>query len=98
MNTTKTQLVEGLRPLLKYVTVVPRYSQSPPSIIAYKDNHLKTQIGKGMELRVSIWHSGMREAFLIHVGSAWDRTVMRENGQAREGDQETRCQKEETSS
>ncbi len=37
---------------------------------AYKDNHIKTQIGEGMELRVSIWHSGTREAFLIHVGSA----------------------------
>jgi hypothetical protein len=28
------------------------------------------QISKGMELRVPIWHSGMRWAFLIHVGSA----------------------------
>ncbi len=37
---------------------------------AFKDNHLKTQIGKGMELQVPIWHSGMRKAFLIHVESA----------------------------
>ncbi len=36
-------------------------------VSAYKENHLKNQIGKGMELRVPIWHSGMREAFLIHV-------------------------------
>jgi hypothetical protein len=25
-------------------------------VSAFKDNHLKTQIGKGMELQVSIWH------------------------------------------
>jgi hypothetical protein len=28
------------------------------------------QISKGTELRVPIWHSGTRKAFLIHVGSA----------------------------
>ncbi len=39
-------------------------------VSAFKDNHLKMQIGKGMELHVPIWHSGMWEAFLIHVGSA----------------------------
>ena len=27
-------------------------------------------INKGTELQVPIWHSGTREAFLIHVGSA----------------------------
>jgi len=27
-------------------------------------------IKEGTELRVPIWHSGTREAFLIHVGSA----------------------------
>jgi hypothetical protein len=37
---------------------------------AFKDNHLKTQIGKGTELQVPIWHSGARKAFLIQVGSA----------------------------
>ncbi len=38
-------------------------------------NHqsLKTQIGEGAELHLSIWHSGMHEAFLMHVGSAMDR-------------------------
>jgi hypothetical protein len=36
----------------------------------YKDNHLKTLIKEGTELLVPIWHSGTREAFLIHVGSA----------------------------
>jgi hypothetical protein len=37
---------------------------------AFKENHLKTQLEKGMELLVLIWHSSMCEAFLIHVGSA----------------------------
>jgi hypothetical protein len=36
----------------------------------FKDNHLKMQISKGMELRVSICQSGTSKAFLIHVGSA----------------------------
>ncbi len=40
------------------------------TVSSYKDNHLKTLIKEGMELRVPIWHSGTREAFLIHVGSA----------------------------
>ncbi len=38
----------------------------------HKDNHLKTQISEGMELRVPIWHSGTCKAFLIHVGPAWE--------------------------
>ena len=40
------------------------------TVSAFKDNHLKMLINKGMELWAPIWHSGMREAFLIHVGSA----------------------------
>jgi hypothetical protein len=40
------------------------------TVSAYKDNHLKTLINKGTELRDPIWHSCTREAFLIHVGSA----------------------------
>ncbi len=40
------------------------------TVSAFKDNHLKTQIGKGMELQVPICQSSMRKAFLIHVGSA----------------------------
>jgi hypothetical protein len=34
---------------------------------SFRDNHLKTLINKGTELRVPIWHSGS-EAFLIHMG------------------------------
>ncbi len=37
---------------------------------AFKGNHPRTLINKGTEQRVPIWHSGTREAFLIHVGSA----------------------------
>jgi hypothetical protein len=40
------------------------------AVSAYKDDHLKMLINKGTELRVSIWHAGTHEAFLIHVGSA----------------------------
>jgi hypothetical protein len=39
-------------------------------VSVFKDNHLKTQIGEGLELWVPIWHSGMPEAFLTHVWSA----------------------------
>ncbi len=39
-------------------------------VSSYKDNHLKMLIKGGTELRVPIWHSGTREAFLIHMGSA----------------------------
>ncbi len=52
----------GKRPPIPYVPEKRRCH--------HKDNHLKTQIGKGMKLRVPLWHSSMHEAFLIHVGSA----------------------------
>ena len=37
---------------------------------AFKDNHLKTQIGKGIELQIPTWHSSVHKAFLIHGVSA----------------------------
>ena len=49
---------------------VPEKDCVQETVSAFKDSHLKTQIGKGMDLRIPIWHSGMCEAFLIHVGSA----------------------------
>ncbi len=52
------------------IPYVPKKDCVQETVSAYKDNHLKTQIGKGMELRVPIWHSGMCKAFLIHVGLA----------------------------
>jgi hypothetical protein len=55
------------RPPIPYV---PEKDSVQDTVWSFKDNHLKTLINKGTELRVPIWHSGMRKAFLIHVGSA----------------------------
>ncbi len=55
------------RPPIPYV---PEKGSMQETVSSYRDNHLKTLIKKGTELRVPIWHSGTRAAFLIHVGSA----------------------------
>jgi hypothetical protein len=55
------------RPPIPYV---PKKDSVQEMVSSYKDNHLKTLIKEGTELRVPIWHSGTREAFFIHVGSA----------------------------
>ncbi len=55
------------RPTIPYV---PEKDSVQETVSSYKDNHLKTLIKEGMELRAPIWHSGTHEAFLIHVGSA----------------------------
>jgi hypothetical protein len=55
------------RPPIPYV---PEKDSVQEKVSSYKDNHLKTLIKEGTELRVPIWHIGMREAFLIYVGSA----------------------------
>jgi len=55
------------RPLIPYV---PEKDSVQETVSSYKEAHLKTLIKEGTELRVPIWHSGMRKAFLIHVGSA----------------------------
>jgi hypothetical protein len=69
---------EGLKdPKCKKITLrkhppfpcVPKKDCIQETVSAYKDNHLRTQIGKGTELQVPIWHSGKRKAFLIYVGS-----------------------------
>jgi hypothetical protein len=39
-------------------------------VSAFKAESLKTQMGKGTELQVPIWHSVRCKAFLIHMGSA----------------------------
>jgi hypothetical protein len=49
---------------------VPEKDSVQETVSSYKDNHLKTLVKEGTELRVPIWHSGTRKAFLIHVGSA----------------------------
>ena len=55
------------RPPIPYV---PEKDSVQETVSSFKEAHLKTLIKEGTELRVPIWHSGMREAFLIHVGSA----------------------------
>jgi hypothetical protein len=55
------------RPPIPYV---PEKDRVQETVSSYKNKHLKTLIKEGTKLRVPIWHSGMREAFLIHVGSA----------------------------
>ncbi len=55
------------RPPIPYV---PEKDSVQEAVSSYKDNHLKTLIKEGTELRAPIWHSGKRDAFLIHVGSA----------------------------
>jgi hypothetical protein len=57
----------GERPPIPYA---PEKDSVQEMVSSYKDNHLKTLIKEGTELRVPIWHSGTHEAFLIHVGSA----------------------------
>jgi hypothetical protein len=52
------------------IPYVPEKDSVQETVSSYKDNHLKTLIKEGTELQVPIWHSGTREAFLIHVGSA----------------------------
>jgi hypothetical protein len=55
------------RPLIPYV---PEKDSVQETVSSFKEAHLKTLIKEGTELRVPIWHSGTREAFPIHVGSA----------------------------
>ncbi len=52
------------------IPYVPEKNSVQEMVSSYKDNHLKTLIKEGTELQVPIWHSGPREAFLIHGGSA----------------------------
>ncbi len=47
-------------------------------VSSFKDNYLKTLINEGTELRVPIWHSGTRDAFLIHVGSSQEAIEKKE--------------------
>jgi len=49
---------------------IPCVPSVQETVSSFKEAHLKTLIKEGTELRVPIWHSGTREAFLIHVGSA----------------------------
>jgi hypothetical protein len=55
------------RPPIPYV---PEKDSVWETLSSFKEAHLKMLIKEGTELRVPIWHSDTREAFLIHVGSA----------------------------
>ncbi len=57
---------------------VPEKDSVQETVSSFKEAHLKTLIKEGTELQVPIWHSGTREAFLIHVGSA--REVIEKKG------------------
>ena len=52
------------------ISYVPEKDSVQDRDSSFTDNHLKTLINKGTELRVPIWYSDTHEAFLIHVGSA----------------------------
>ncbi len=55
------------------VPYVPEKDPIQESVSLLKgDQSLKTTIGADAELRLPIWHCGMREAFLMHVSSALD--------------------------
>ena len=51
------------------IQYVPEKDSVQETVSSFKDNHLKMLINNSTELRVPIWHSGTRKAFLIHVGS-----------------------------
>jgi hypothetical protein len=55
------------RPPIPYV---PEKDSVQETVSSFKEAHLKMLIKEGTELRVPIWHSSTREAFLIYVGSA----------------------------
>jgi hypothetical protein len=48
------------------IPYVPENDSAQETVSAFKDNHVKTLINKGMDLQVPTWHSGTRESFLIH--------------------------------
>jgi hypothetical protein len=53
------------------VPYVPEKDPIQETVSALKsDQSLKTTIGVDAELRLPIWHCGMRKAFLMHVSSA----------------------------
>jgi hypothetical protein len=54
------------------IPYVPNKDSVHKTVSTFKENHIKTQISKEMELQVPIWHSNMCEAFLIHLGSAME--------------------------
>jgi hypothetical protein len=54
------------------VPYVPKKDLVQEMVSALKDQHLKTTLGEDKTLHLSIWHSGLKEALLMHVGSNLD--------------------------
>ncbi len=55
------------------VLYVPKKDIVQETVSTLKNNQsLKTQIGEGTELPLSIWHSVMRKSILMHMGLAMD--------------------------
>ena len=68
------------------VPYVPEKDPIQESVSLLKgDQSLKTTIGADAELRLPIWHCGMREAFLMHVSSALDAIKKRGTFKAYKG-------------
>jgi hypothetical protein len=58
------------RPLVPYVP--EKHPVQETVSLLKSDQSLKTTIGADAELRLPIWHCGMREAFFMHMSSALD--------------------------
>ncbi len=55
------------------VPSIPKNDVIQEMVSAMNNNRsLKATIGEGSELRLSIWHTGMQEALLMHVESTFD--------------------------
>ncbi len=63
---------------------VPEKNSVQETVSALKAESLKTQIGKGMELQVSNWHSETRKAILMHIESTLDAIEKRGHFKAHE--------------
>jgi hypothetical protein len=63
----RTTLCE--HPLIPYT---PEKDPVQETVSALKDQSLKTIIGEDTKLHLSIWHTGMHKALLMHVGSTLD--------------------------
>jgi hypothetical protein len=54
------------------VPYVPEKDEVQETVSALKGQNLKTSIGEGTTLYCSVWHNGMKEVMLMHVGSTLD--------------------------
>jgi hypothetical protein len=54
------------------VPYIPEKDPVQETVSALKDQHLKTTIGEGMTVHLSIWHSGMKAAPHMQLLSTLD--------------------------